>query len=374
MKSQTHFSDFEQLMLDSGELPADALELQNLLSEDGADLSNPTVQQALEERLRPVRERSDARRQQQRQRPVIFTRVKNFALTSRDSVALVLAFMLMSVMPFVGVILLFVSEAFSAALGAKSFLNEGFEVVVAWVLSVTLVAFYFSLEWHYASLVHRHGHPKTYQPTFSTFIRWVAYTFSVNPNQKPKEHDDAYQLRLTRTTARWTMALIIILGFLGRLGNELDDYAQDAWYTGFWKILAESSPAEFLEYVGGALIAFVLLIGTRYILSMMHEIYVAAGGGDEGFFDASEFQTEMERVRIQFFQYMMRQRWNRKKKQVLDRYEALSLPASAQPIVEAPQVITPETIPVLDQPAVIQAADGTYPSQLQLVESNTAPD
>lgn len=315
-----NFSELEQLWLRDAEIPEDLDELEALLAGDGFDLSSPDYQRSLQDRLAPIRERIEDQRSNQRQRPQFYSKIRNMALTARDSVALIFAFMLMALVPFFGIIMLFLSETFSAGLGATTFLHQGFEVVVAWVLAITLTAFFFSLEWRYAALLHKYGKPKAYRMTIG--IYWQRIVYFLNPKAELLEREDSHDLRETRATARWTMMLIIVLGVLGRLFDELAEFEQDTWYEGFFKILTESNPQQFLEYLGGALIAFVLLIGTRYILGMIYEQWVAVGGEEESFFDSSSVREELRQVHVKFLQSIIRKRYGYKKGKLIPKYEA----------------------------------------------------
>lgn len=316
-----NFSELERKGLENESFPDDINELEEMLSEDGFDLSSAKFQRELQDRLEPTRERIEEKRQNQRKRPEYYNKIRNAALNTRDSVSLIFAMLLMAIMPFAGTVLLFVSEAFSAGLGATTFLNKEGEVVIAWTLAVTLTAFFFSLEWRYAALLHKHGKPKVYKPSLALFRKWAGRFF--NWRGEPEEREDSHQLRETRSTARWTMFLIIVLGVLGRLFDELATYADDSWYEGFVKIVLESNPQEFLEYLGGALVAFVLLIGTRYILGMIYEQWVEVGGEDVSFFDSSSMQQELQQVHVRFLQNVARQRYNRKKGKLIPKYEGI---------------------------------------------------
>lgn len=304
------FSELERAMLAGDPLPENVESLEEMLADDGVDLSDPKFQRGLQGRLDPVRERAEHQRQKARTRPKFYDQVRNFALTARDTVALIFAALLMAFLPAVGILFLFLSETLSAGLGAITFLNDGYEQVIAWILSFTLTTFFFSLEWRLAALVHKYGKPKKFRWSIAKLNHWRKY--ALNYNAELQEVEDSHDLREARSVARWVMGLIVILGVLGRLYDELGEYEDETWYTGFWKAIFESNPQDFLGYLGGALIAWVLLIGTRYILGMVYEQWASIGGDEESFFDLSSVHQELRSVEVRYLQSIVRNRFKNK--------------------------------------------------------------
>lgn len=319
---EDELSSLEMAMLEGQELPDDISELKMMLGDDGVDLSDPKVTEALAERLDPVRVRQEAEKRKKRARPKYFDKIRNFALTSRDAIALFMNFLLMALLPFVGMILLFVSEFLSVGLGISTFLSHGIENVVAWVLAFTVVAFFFALEMRYAALLYQYrDEDVAYRFSLAMLWRRLKYFFNLNSDLEIKK--DGHQLRETRMTARWTMVLIVLMGVLGRLADELNEYHDSAWYEGFLKVVVESNPEQFLEYLGGALVAYVLLLGTRFLIHMNYEHWVRIGGNDdESFFDEFLAERELEEMRRLFYQSLIRNRFKRKRTRLMPKYQA----------------------------------------------------
>ena len=327
------FSDYEIAMLESGDFPDNVEDFEDWLIDDGADLTSVKFQKELNDRLAPTREKIEAARSTQRQRPDWYTRVKNIALTSRDGVALLYVLMFMAVVPFFTMMALFISETFSAGLGIRTFLHGGFEDVVAWILSITLTMMYFSLEWRYTMLLAKHGTPAVYQ--FTVAIWWDKLRYVFNRNAELKLKQDNHGLVQAKRIARWTMISLVLLGVLGRLGDEFQTLEEGVWHVQIVNIVTQSDLPEFLEYMGGGLLAFILLLGTRFVISGVYEIWLDIGGQDESFFDSSSMQEELRRVHLRFLQRYAKSRWDSKKSGKIKKYEALKAEVFT-PVVDTP--------------------------------------
>lgn len=340
-----HLSALEEAMLYNSDLPQNPSDLEAMLIEDGYDVTQPKMQDELSQRLQPVHERIQKQQEEMRERPQAFTRMRKAALTVRDSIGISMGLFLLSIAPFAMIFFLFLSETFSVYLGIGTFLNQSeTERIIAVLLSITTVGTYFVLEWRHASLLHEHGKPKSYRFTIANLWRRIKYTLSLT--SEPEEKSYSYDLRETNSTVWWLRVLIVMMGVLGRMGDELLVYADLPWAEAIGNILLESSVVEFLEYAGGAFLAIALLIGTRYTVRMMYEVFDAASGGGEslaGFFDASLAQEELEKTKVQFYQMLIRRRWNRKKSSV---YQKVSKDESSNSLNQEGEEASGENIEV----------------------------
>lgn len=298
----------QRMMINNESLPDDAIQLEQLLSEEGYDISNPQFQRQVDARNRLIDQRLTENRRRTRQRNNNYEQIRNQFLSWRDYSAIMFNFLFVVVGIPVGILLLVASEVVSVSLGLQTFFTEPAAV---WLLSITLVLMYFAVEWRHAQLVAKYGKPAAYRFSLSTAVKRLKYLFSLDSNMQLEMVDDAAEIRSVNNTRNTLILIIVILGILGRLNNLLAAENAGAWYDQIVAIFKESSLKEFLEYMGGGFIALALLVATHYLVSYVYEIYRSAvGGADEvTFFDPAWEDRERNRLMVPLYQNQLRKIW-----------------------------------------------------------------
>jgi hypothetical protein len=307
----------QRIMLENQKLPNDTHELEQMLSEEGFDISNPLFARQVATREKQLAEKLDQRRRTTRNRNENYEKVRNYFLSWRDYSAFLFNLFFVIIGIPLGIALLVASEVVSVTLGLRTFFNEELAVLL---LASTLVLMYFAVEWRHAQLVAKYGRPPVYRFTLASVVRRMRYFFSLNPNMLLEPVNDSADIKSVNTTRNTLVVIIVILGILGRLDNLLSapNAANVAWYEQILAIFKSSSLKEFLEYLGGGFIALALLVATHYLVSYIYEIFRSAvGGADEvDFFDPSWEAEERDKMMVALYQTHLRQIWQKKEAEV----------------------------------------------------------
>ena len=331
-KRPNRLTKLEQLYIKDAPIPDDLQEIRDILEEDGYDMSSADHTTGLQESLRPIREEIDAERRNARQRPEGFTKFRNMTLNIRDSVSLMFALLLFSVFPLVAVSMLFASEVLSAILGTATFMGDDLlEHIVVIVLGITITAFFFVLEWRRASLeyVYNQKKPKKYMKTLADTVRIWRYRLSRNPNIQRIEIDDKTEIKKTKNMARQVMILLVVLGILGRLSTELEEYEDITWHETIQEIVTSSNLNEFFELFAGGFIALILLNATSYILSMAYENFAEIGGDEsDNFFSESSGRQRLIAQETQYMRAVLLRHMNKRGRYIVKKYKKMQEKAS----------------------------------------------
>lgn len=315
--SLRQLTSMQRLMLDNQRLPDDQHELEQMLSEEGFDTSNPVFTRQVSAREKQLSEQLEQRRRATRNRNVNYDKVRNYFLSWRDYSAFLFNLFFVIIGIPLGITLLVASEVVSVTLGLRTFFDDELAVIL---LSSTLVLMYFAVEWRHAQLVAKYGKPPVYRFTLASVVRRVRYFFSLNPNMELEVIHDTAEIKSVNFTRNTLIVIIVILGILGRLNNLLStpEAAKTAWYDQIVVIFSYSSLKEFLEYLGGGFIALALLVATHYLVSYIYEIFrTAVGGADEvDFFDPSWESEERNRIMVALYQSHLRHIWINKEAEI----------------------------------------------------------
>lgn len=317
------FTPLDKKMLRKETLPDDPDELSGLLESEGIDITSPAFQRQLEVRKAQAARQADEHRKRTRTRVDGYDTTRNRILSARDYVALFFSFVFGVLSMLLTTLLLYVSEIFSTMAGIRSFLvqDDKLTIAIVVILAVTLVSSYFAIEWRLAALISKNGKPPVYRFTFKAWGDRLNYVFGrTAPNTQFQYEviENAADIRAINSTRRIIIAIIVILGILGRLQSLLSVTTDLAWYEQIVSIFTTSSLQTFLEYIGGGAIALALLVATHYLMSYIYEVYRnAVGGADEaGFFDPA-LQDKLEQQMVTgLYRYKLQQIWVEREDQV----------------------------------------------------------
>ncbi len=312
------FTALDKIKIKKEPLPNSVVELENLLTEEGVDISAPSFQRQIEVREKELIRRNGEKKDATRNRPEGYKTIRDRSLAIRDYFTIGFNFIFVVLFMVLGIVTLFVSEVYSSALGIATFFKEP---VAALLLSFTLVAVYFAIEWRHASLTHKHGNPPSYRFSISMIIRRLRYFFSFNPNQELELTNRQSDIRNINRVRMVLILMIIGLGILGRLESLLQT-EQGIWYETIIRIATESNLQTFLEYFFGGFLALALLSATHWLVSYIYEIYSKAVGVDEvDFFDPLALEREREQMITALYRHKLSQIWESKEEQVIQNYQ-----------------------------------------------------
>lgn len=322
----------DKIVSSGAELPADISDLEELLASE-IDVTDPSFVRSLQRREEPVKQKIERMRESTRQRPEWATTARNRQLGARDTVSFLWATIFVVFAPFIGMILLYFTEAHAVYLGIVSFMPN--DASFASLMAIALVTFYFSIEWWSASVKHGNSASmpeRGYRFTLLMVWKRLLYFFVGDKGQYQEVVKKKSNILLNMTLIT-LMSLIVVLGILGRLGELIS--AQDAvWHKAIISIVSDSNLMSFLGYFGGGFIAIALLVSTHFLVNHIYMTYVAAVGSDEvGFFDSASAQAQLDSVRVQFYQWKLMQIMKKKESLLLDSENPMPFQTIASPSI-----------------------------------------
>jgi hypothetical protein len=299
-EKEKRITRLDQIVNSGQPIPRDIYELEEILLDEGYDLTSPQFTAQRDRRYSDIDKQVEEQRQKSRRRPKNYDHIRNTFLGIRDYVAIAVNFLIRVIGPFVIIVLLFISEVVSVMLGISSFFDHG---AITFTLAITLVAMYFAIEWIGAEYVHKYGSPPKYKTTLATIWKRVSYFFSLK--SQPVEIETHHNIRSLNRVRLVLIMLIVILGIVGRLETLLEQNTS-VWYNAVAQILTQSTLLQFLEYLGGGIIALGLLSATHFTIISLHETYYSAIGSESvDFFDERLPETMKQEVYLKMLLYQV---------------------------------------------------------------------
>lgn len=301
------FTKLDEIKITGDDLPNDPLVLQTMLEEEGVDLSGKSFQNQLNKRIQVIDDNENLARQGIKDRPEEYLERKRDFLGQRDQIAMRFGYAFVVLGSPIMLIVVFFAEAISSAIGLLTFFNSTwYEVGTSVFLAFALIISLYIIEWRSATLDHR---------------------LDVIDNKHPLRNKIGLELKNARIVRRYIFVTIVLLGFLGRLDDKLEDL-DGTWLNAIGEILFQSSAQDFLAYILGMSIAAGLLLVSHYAIKIQFEDYVNAVGDEEiesaaNFFDPSSFQKQREEVKTLLMRTMLERAWKKKRNETLQKYDEL---------------------------------------------------